>query len=174
MNEAGSSGTTARLRTITPKPLTPGAFAPYGEVIEAASASETMLINEGHTTRFHDLAKLDLNREQGWPLVSIFRSEPRPLPIEIRMMERHPVGSQAFIPLSDHPYLVVVARDAPDNLEAFLAQSRQGVNYGAGTWHHYSLALEAVSDFLVIDRGGPGENLEEVVLAPDQRCRIAL
>ena len=89
-------------------------------------------------------------------------------------MERHPLGSQAFIPLSGRPYLVVVGRDKPENLEVFLAGPTQGVNYRAGTWHHYSLALEAPSDFLVIDRVGPGENLEEVVLNPQQRIRIAL
>ena len=83
-------------------------------------------------------------------------------------MERHPLGSQAFVPLNGRPYLVAVAAGGeldPARIEVFLAAGDQGVNYAAGTWHHYSLALEAESDFLVIDRAGPGENLDEVELS---------
>lgn len=162
------------VRTVTPKPLTADAFREFGDVIDAAVANDVWLINEGHTTRYHDLATLDLNRDGGVPLVSIFRSTPRDLPIEICKMECHPLGSQTFIPLSGHSYLVVVGRENPADLEVFVAGPTQGVNYRAGTWHHYSLALEGPSDFLVIDRGGPGDNLQEVDLAPHQRIEIAL
>lgn len=162
-------------RRLTPTPLTAEAFARHGEVIAAADGAEQRVINEGHTTRFHDLARLELTREAGRPLVSIFRSEPLPSPITIRLMERHPLSSQAFFPLSGRPYLVVVAGPGEldaTKIEAFLAAPDQGINYAPGTWHHYSLALEDVSDFLVIDRGGPGEDLDEVRLAPDDQIVI--
>ncbi len=162
------------LRTVTPTPLTADVFGAFGDVIDVDLARDVRLINEGHTTRYHDLAQLDLSREDGVPLVSVFRSTPRDLPIEICKMECHPLGSQTFIPLSGHPYLVVVGRADPADLEVFVAGPTQGVNYRAGTWHHYSLALEGPSDFLVIDRGGPGDNLREVELAPHQRIEIAL
>ncbi len=161
-------------KTVVPTALTAARFAEFGDVIEVAGASDVRQINEGHTTRYHDLARLDLDRNQGCPLMSIFRSVPKPAPVEIRLMERHPLGSQAFIPLSGHPYLVVVGRQDPSDLEVFLASPAQGVNFHAGTWHHYSLALVAPSDFLVIDRGGPGDNLEEVELPQHQRVRIDL
>jgi len=154
-------------RMLRPAPLTAAAFAPHGDVIECAGAAEERLINYGNTTRFHDLARLDLAAQGGKPLVSIFRSTPLPRPVPVRVMERHPLSSQAFYPLSGRPYLVVVAGTgdfSPANLKAFVAGPGQGVNYRAGVWHHYSLALDEVSDFLVIDRGGPETNCEEVFL----------
>jgi ureidoglycolate lyase len=157
-------------RILKPQPLSPESFAPYGDVIDASAAKTVRLINEGNTDRFHDLAKLDLLQDGGTPLVSIFRSRPLPLPLQIKIMERHPLSSQAFYPLSGRPYLVVVAGrgdfDAA-NLRAFVAGPSQGVNYHRGVWHHYSLALGAASDFLVIDRGGPEKNCDEADIGED-------
>lgn len=125
-----------------------------------------MSINEGTTERFHDLAGVDVSAEGGSPLISIFRGQPRPQPIAIRMVERHPLGSQAFIPMQDQDWFVVVAAsdEVPQvsELRAFHATGRQGVNYRAGVWHHPLLVLRPDSDFLVVDRGGRGQNCDEV------------
>lgn len=145
--------------------LTREAFAAFGDVIEPASAAQTYAINTGTTTRFHDLARIDTDRDGGRPVLSLFRAQPRELPFAITQLERHPLGSQAFVPLSQRPYLVVVAEDPAGTPRAFLASNGQGVNYRAGTWHHPLLALDEVSDFLVIDRAGPGNNCDEVDLA---------
>jgi ureidoglycolate lyase len=156
-------------RVLKPEPLTAAAFAPYGDVIECGAGAEQKNINYGNTVRFHDLAALDLTAGQGRAIVSIFRSTPLPKPIDIKIMERHPLSSQAFYPLSGHPYLVVVAEKgefSPEKIRVFLAGPTQGVNYHKGTWHHFSLALEEVSDFLVIDRDGPGDNCDEVAVGP--------
>lgn len=142
-------------RTITPEPLTAEAFKPFGDVIEASADAQQLAINYGNTTRFHDLAGINVSAEGGRPGVSIFRSTPLVQPIVIKIMEFHPLSSQAFIPLSGRPYLVVVAPGGAFDASAirvFLASGDQGVNYHAGTWHHFSLALEEASDFLVIDR----------------------
>ena len=155
--------------------MTGDAFARYGEVIEVADENEQLAINYGMTTRHHDLARPDVTQDDGWPMLSIFRSQPLQLPFVVRIMERHPLGSQAFMPLSGHPYLVVVAPAGeldPDGIECFLAEPGQGVNYSKGTWHHYSLALGGQSDFLVIDRGGEGDNCEEVELPDTRALRI--
>ena len=152
---------------LKPEPLTPAAFAPYGDVLEVGTAKEIRNINYGNTQRFHSIATLDLNGHNGVPLVSIFRSNPLPRPIAVKVMERHPMSSQAFYPLNGHPFMVVVAKKGDfdaQNLRAFLAGPQQGVNYAAGTWHHYSLALDKVCDFMVIDRGGPEKNCDEVFL----------
>lgn len=122
-------------------------------------------INQGTTERFHDLADLQLNHVGGKPIVSIFESQPRPNPIRLEVMERHPLGSQAFYPLQDREWLVVVAH-GPDplsfeNLRAFRASGQQGVNYAPNVWHHPLLVLDPDSRFLVIDRKGPGDNLQE-------------
>lgn len=157
-------------RILKPQPLTADAFAPYGDVLETATARELRHINYGNTERYHDLARLDITGQGGVPLCSIFRSKPLPRPIAIKVMERHPLSSQAFYPLNNHPYMVVVA-EAGDfdagRLRAFLAGPQQGVNYRAGTWHHYSLALDKTCDFMVIDRGGPEKNLDEVYFEGD-------
>ncbi len=150
---------------LKPFPLTPANFSPYGEVLETRSAKEVRKINHGHTLRHHDLAKLDLTSEGGVPTVSIFRTNPLPRPIELKLMERHLHGSQTFFPLQGRPYLVVVAAPGEfkvSNLKAFLASPDQGVNYRRGTWHHYNLALEKTSDFLVLDRVASKEDCEEI------------
>lgn len=147
--------------------LTAAAFLPFGEVIEASPAVHHFAINGGNTLRFHDLARLDAGPD-GRMMVSIFRGQPRPLPFAVCMMERHPKGSQAFMPLSGQPYLVVVAPPglppSAATLRVFLASPQQGVNYAAGVWHHPLLALHQPCDFLVLDRDGSGPNCDEVPL----------
>lgn len=147
--------------------LTAERFARFGDVIAAEAARQHFAINGGNTERYHDLARIETD-PQGRPLISIFRGQPRELPFAVALLERHPLGSQAFMPLGAQPYLIVVARagdaPAPDDLRAFLAQPGQGVNYAPGVWHHPLLALNEVSDFLVIDRGGPGNNCDEITL----------
>ncbi|MEE2949844.1 MAG: ureidoglycolate lyase [Pseudomonadota bacterium] len=152
------------MKPLLPITLTADAFRPFGEVIETDNASEIHLINKGTTTRFHDIAPVDVSDKGGRPIISIFRGKPFVLPIHISMMERHPLGSQAFMPLAGRPYLVVVAQDMagrPGEPQAFLASETQGVSYAKGTWHHPLLALGDVSDFLVLDRGSNDANLEE-------------
>lgn len=153
------------------EPLSQAAFAPFGEVIEAATSADQFAINGATSQRFHDLARLEPGAD-GRLIVSIFRAQPRALPFPVRMLERHPKASQAFMPLSGRPFLVVVAPPgllAPGQIRAFLARGDQGVNFAPGTWHHPLLALEAVSDFLVIDRDGPEHNCDEQAL-PQTRC----
>lgn len=151
------------------EPLTADGFADFGDVIEPAAAKKVYAINSGTAQRFHDLCRVDTSTEDGRTLVSIFRAEPRSLPFDVLMLERHPLGSQAFIPLQALPYLVVVAQSAQAVPRVFLAQHGQGVNYHRGTWHHPLIALTARSDFLVIDRGGDGANCDETRLLQDFR-----
>lgn len=148
---------------LRPIPLTAENFAPFGEVIEADHA-KSYLINEGTTRRFHALAKADVAAQGGEPILSIFRGTARPLPIEIAMLERHPLGSQAFMPLQCHDWLVVVAEgEKPEagDCRAFLARGDQGVQYARNVWHHPLLVLQPSQDFLIVDRLGEGDNLEE-------------
>lgn len=157
------------------KPLTQEAFAAFGDVIEVSDNNEHFAINQGYTARHHKLAAVETIGDGAQGIISIFRSTPLALPIKIGMMERHPQGSQAFMPLSDNPYLVVVAPKGELDLrkiEVFLAQSHQGVNYHTGTWHHFCLALNEVSDFLVVDRCGAGNNCDEVTIETSQQITI--
>jgi len=154
-------------KSITPKPLTQQAFSAFGDVIEASADVNNFAINDGFTQRYHDLAKVDVKDNQGHAIISIFRSTPLVQPIAIKMMERHPHGSQAFISMGENPYLVVVAPAGEfdiNKIEVFIANSNQGVNYHKGTWHHFCLALNSESDFLVIDRGGEGDNCDVLEL----------
>lgn len=163
------------MQKVCPKPLTREAFAKFGDVIDTSS-EDTRSINEGNTERFHDLASLDLLSDGGRPSVNIFRSTPLNAPIHVKMMERHPKSSQAFFPLGDSPYIVIVAPAGELDMrqaEVFIASSDQGVNYHKGTWHHYSLATEKVSDFLVIDRIADDENCDEVTLAEPEQIWVA-
>lgn len=143
---------------IRAEPLTRRNFARYGEVIEADPATARE-INGGFTTRFDALARCVSDQDV---VISLFRGRPRPL--SIGMLERHPLGSQAFIPLNGRDWLVVVGATAEVSaLRAFRARGDQGVNYRAGCWHHPLLVLGGEQDFLVVDRKGTGSNLDEVV-----------
>jgi len=149
---------------LTIEPLTEAAFAPFGTVIEANPAS-MHLINGGSTERFHALAHADMTGDGARVIINIFRGQPRSFPYRLTMMERHPLGSQSFSPIGGGPWLAVVAPDdggKPGFPRVFLATGSQGVNYGRNVWHHPLMAVDAVSDFLVVDRDGPGNNLVEV------------
>lgn len=139
------------------EPLTAEAFAPFGEVIEADPAT-AVEINAGFTTRFHALATAQTDQDV---IISIFRGRPREL--EVAMLECHPLGSQAFVPLGGQGWLAVVS-DTPDDkaLRVFHCRGDQGLQYAAGVWHHPLLVLGDAQDFLVVDRAGEGPNLEEV------------
>ncbi len=155
------------MRRLAPEPLTAETFAPFGTVIETAGA-ESFPINDATTTRFHALATADPGPE-GDAILSIFRATRWPQPVTIRMLERHPLGTQAFFPLSPEDWLVVVAtgeRPRADDLRLFRARGDQGVQYASGVWHHPLLVLAEQQDFLVVDRLGPGENLDQIEVAP--------
>jgi ureidoglycolate lyase len=154
---------------IKAEPLTAAAFAPFGEVIETAGHTPR-LINAGTAERFDDLAPVDVLANGGRPLISIFKATPRPLPFTVTGLERHPLSSQAFYPLDRLPFLVVVADSgrAPweSRIRVFRASGHQGVSYRRNTWHHALLAIGQTCHFLVIDRGGPEENCDEVTVDP--------
>lgn len=152
-------------RAIAIQPLTRDAFAPFGQVIETDGAHHYP-INKGMTERYHDLARIELGGAHPRPLISLFRGQPYTLPLRLDLVERHPFGSQAFYPLSDAPWLVIVAPDesgTPGTPLAFRPAPGQGVNIAMNTWHGVLCPLDRPSDYLVVDRGGDGNNLEEFV-----------
>jgi ureidoglycolate lyase len=150
------------------EPLTAEAFKAFGDVMEASDNAHNFTINQGFAQRFHRLAQIDVTQDGGQPALSIFRAKARPLPLHLSLLEKHPFGSQAFMPLSGHAYLVVVALggDTPDmsTLKCFSATAQQGVNYAKGTWHHPLLALHN-GDFLVVDRSAPAGEINCVEYA---------
>ena len=151
------------MKRIPIQPLTREAFAPFGQVIEREGAPN-FPINAGKCTRYHDLAKIETTGEKARPMISLLRGEPYALPLELGMVERHPLGSQAFVPLTDFPFLVVVAEETeggPGEPIAFRTAPGQGVNIGRNVWHGILTPLDGVSDFAVVDRGGEGVTLEE-------------
>jgi ureidoglycolate lyase len=149
------------MQTIRPEALTATAFAAFGDVLDAAGAPDK-LINAGLCGRFHDRARLDFADARGG--ISIFNATPRSLPYQFDMVERHPEGSQAFLPMTEHPFLVIVAPDLagrPGMPRAFLTNGAQGINLHRGTWHGVLTPLTAPGLFAVIDRIGATPNLEE-------------
>ena len=146
-------------------PLSSDVFAPFGDVIEVSDNNTIIPINDDRANRHHDLAKVDVNEQDGHAIISIVDTQSTPLPLSVTTMERHPIGSQAFIPIGNVPYVVLVAPAGDFNyqhLQGFLAQPHQGINYAKGTWHHACISLDHSNQFLVIDRGGQGENCDFV------------
>ena len=151
------------MRRITARPLTREAFAPFGDVLDTDWPNR-YAINAGRCERYHDLARVEADGPNARVLISIFRGTPYEFPLKLTMVERHPLGSQAFMPLSPAPFLVVVCPDGPDGPgepHAFVTAPGQGVNYHRNTWHAVLTPIGAAQDFLVVDRGGDGSNLEE-------------
>lgn len=161
-------------RTLKIEPLTRENFATFGDVIDVEGA-RPIAINQGFAQRCDGQARIDVENEGGSVNVSLFTAQPRPAPIGIALMERHPLGSQLFAPMQSRPWLVVVCGDPRDasTYRAFRATGRQGVNYARNVWHHPLLVLDSDSLFLVVDRAGPGNNLEEHELGAAERLSLA-
>lgn len=141
--------------------LTAELLAPYGDLMDASGKPDKM-INQGKCGRYHDLARIDFS--DGRAGISIFKGEMETLPLPLQMVERHPEGSQAFVPMSADSFLVVVARDdsgVPKDPKAFLTKPGQAINFHRGTWHGVLAPLSEPGLFAVIDRIGDGANLEE-------------
>ncbi len=147
---------------LVAEPLSPEAFRPYGEVIEVRGV-EPVVINDGRARRYHALASVELGGSGDRAILSIFESDPVDLPFPLLLMERHPLGSQSFQPLDGARWLVVVAEDPHDaaSYRAFRVLPGQGVHFHRNVWHHPLLVLDRPARFLVVDRDGPGDNLEE-------------
>jgi ureidoglycolate lyase len=147
---------------IIARPLSAQAFAPYGDVLSVEGEPDR-LINQGLCGRYHDRAKLDVG-PGGRAGISLFKAQLRTLPYALDMMERHPEGSQAFLPLDVHPFLVIVAPDEggrPGKPQAFLTHTGEGINLHRGTWHGVLTPLAGNGLFAVVDRIGDTPNLEE-------------
>ncbi len=146
------------------RPLTDEAFAPFGDVVQK-HGHQPQEINYGRTLKYASLADIDVGEGGGEPAVHIYHSQPIDLPFRVEIMECHPLGSQAFIPLHNRPFLVVVAPPGEEpmlgSIRGFITNGEQGVNIHKGVWHHYQLSLGEPADYLVIERGGPGENCVE-------------
>ena len=145
------------MRQIALEPLTDEAFAPFGEVLEATG--DYRLINAGLCQRHHDRATIDVGDAR--PGISIFKAEPRTLPYQFDLIERHPEGSQAFLPMTEHPFLVIVSENPEATPRAFLTNGAQGINLFRSTWHGVLTPLHAPGLFAVLDRIGATPNLEE-------------
>ncbi len=162
------------MRILQPVPLTRNAFSGFGEVVELEGARQ-IAINRGLTTRFHDLCTIDCNTAGGRPAVNVFRTSPLPLPHKVEVMERHPLGTQAFLPLSRDPFLILVAPPgdsvSADDLVLYQTNGQQGVNLFRNTWHHFQIVTGRRRDFIVVDRAGPGENMEEQPVRGDAMIR---
>jgi ureidoglycolate lyase len=160
------------MRNLHIEALSAESFAPFGAVIQLEGARHYP-INQGTTERFHALALTDTDAPGGSTGISLFRGQGFALPFRLRVMERHPLSSQAFVPIAAAPsdrYLVVVAPAGALRLEAlraFLAQGFQGVQYARGIWHHPLIALDRSSDFLVIDRIAEDANCDEIALGEE-------
>lgn len=141
--------------------LTAKSFEPYGDLLDASGTADK-LINQGKCGRYHDRARLDFS--DGRAGISIFKGEMETLPLKLKMVERHPEGSQAFVPMTADPFLVVVCRDdngTPVDPKAFLTAPGQAINFHRGTWHGVLTPLSEPGLFAVVDRIGEGANLEE-------------
>ena len=157
--------------TLKPVALTKENFAGYGDVIEIEHHRDIRDINYGMTKRYHNLANLDLLSNSGQPLFNIFNSSPVALPFKVNGIERHPLSSQLFYPLSNQPFLVLVAGPdtlpSPNDLKLFITNGSQGINYHKNIWHHYLLTLHQIANFIVVDRGGPEKNCDEFFFDDD-------
>lgn len=154
-------------RIINAVPLTRENFAPFGEVIDT-DCDTHYPINNGKCERYHDLCRVEATGTNARVLVSLFKGTPYDFPLKLGMVERHPFGSQAFMPLSPRPFVVIVCHDTPQGPgtpHAFITRPGQGVNYPRNLWHAVLTPIGEPQDFLVVDRGGDEKNLEEFFFA---------
>ena len=164
MSEVHVTPSAEQIRDLVAEPLTRDAFAAFGDVIEVPGGGGRTA-NDGTAIRYDDIAALALTAEDGRPTLDLFRVKPARLPLECRILERHPLSSQAFVPVGAAPFLVVVAPAGGDRLDAattraFVTDGRQGVNYRPGVWHHPVLALGAETNFVMMGRADDGRDCD--------------
>ena len=149
------------MKIIKAKKITKKNFSKFGQLIDT-SKKNPININDGYAKRFDNLINLDISKKKGEAIVSIFKAKKRRFPMKIDMMEKHPLGSQAFIPMKETTFLVFVAPKEEkldlNKIEAFIVPPGIGVNYNPGTWHFPLISTEDMN-FLVVDRKGSGDNL---------------
>ena len=161
-------------KSIIPKEISKENFSKFGDVISIKGIKH-LNINNGYAKRYDDIANLNTSMENGKTTISIFSALKRSFPMKIDMMEKHPLGSQAFIPMKETTFLVLVAPEGTrpniEKIESFIIPRGIGINYKPGTWHFPLISTENM-DFLVVDRNGPGNNLvvedlnkEEIILS---------
>ena len=159
------------------QPLTQAAFAPYGDVIES-DERESFFINNDMAERFHALAWIEAAGEDAGTIISLVKSSKYQMPRKLDHVEHHPLGSQAFVPLDETPFIVVVGKAGespqPEDFQGFITNGKQGINYHPGTWHHVLLIPYAAMTFLCIDRAGPGDNCIDRFFDEDQQRVLAL
>ena len=148
-------------KIIKPVKISRSNFSSYGDLISTDDI-DPMNINEGYAKRFDNLANLDTSKDSGKTIVSIFSALKRTFPMKIHMMEKHPLGTQAFIPMKETTFLAFVAPsgESPeiDKIQSFIIPPKMGINYKPGIWHFPLISTENIN-FLVIDRKGSGDNL---------------
>jgi len=150
------------MNKLTPELLSKERFEAFGDVIELRG-KKPVSINSGNCQRYSDLASLDIC-STGETGISLFDAKSYTNPLTLTYVERHPLGSQAFLPTSIDPYLVVVASDKNGQAQqpkAFITDGYQGVNYHRNTWHGVLTPIVRQSLFVVVDYIGNGNNLEE-------------
>lgn len=161
--------------TLIAEPLTAEAFAPYGDVVEVGG--EAIPINQGKGWRYLNLATLEVTADGGQAALSLITADPEELPVSLRLMERHPLGSQMFYPTNGQDYIVAVAPagepPAPEDIKVFLASGSQGINYRQGVWHHPMIALEKHCTFVEVHRRGPGMNCDETAIAASIKVALS-
>jgi ureidoglycolate lyase len=159
------------------KPLTQADFAPYGDVIES-EGRDSFFINNEMAERFHALANVEVNGDNGKAVISLVKSKKFELPRKVDHVEHHPLGSQAFIPVDDTPFIVVVAKagETPevDDLRAFVTNGQQGINYHPATWHHVLLTPYAAMTFICVDRVGSGNNCIDFTFDQAQQRQLEI
>lgn len=164
------------MKIIHPLSLSQANFAPFGQVISFAHLDHYP-INQGTTERYHAISEIDVGDDGSKAIISLFRGQPFAIPFTLRLMERHPLGTQTFIPTnnqSNDQYLIVVSKpnleseaDIVNNLCAFIASNGTGITYNKGVWHHPLISLNKESDFIVIDRARMQNNCDEIQLSEE-------
>jgi len=165
------------MKSLKPEPLTAAAFAPFGDVIEMRD-DEAKDMNYGMAKRFHALAKVDASAEGGFPIISLVHSKKYAMPQQVKLIERHPLGSQAFIPVDNTPFILLVGRPGDgiesNHLRAFVTNGSQGINYHTGVWHGLLLTPFGEMTFICVDRDGAGDNCEELYFEPDDQFTLSI
>lgn len=148
---------------IQAAPLTPAAFAPFGDVLATPDLPGRTYFDEA----------LCNARPGARPSLSLSRLAPLPmLPMLARSLERHEHSSQTFVPLDVSRWLVIVAPPLPgggpdaSRVQAFVAGPGQGITYRADTWHHGLTVLDREARFAIFMwRDGSADDEEHVALA---------
>lgn len=135
---------TARSHTLTPIPLTRESIVPFGDVISSEGIEPIERRPDEEAPYGGTIDGYRAGLVESKEPIELIMPRFRVREFRVLFMERHPEFAQAYIPVTNQPYIWVLARPdaelvngcpALHELQAFINAGDSAIRMHPGTWH---------------------------------------